>query len=431
MRRAASTKSNLPCYSDVVTSDSGNTFDAIGASVATQIRDQVDGCRAVGSSTSKNDCFKTKGFRIAGADLAFVDWVGEVEQGVVRASGWTILRDVVEFAAQSGWAIPTIGEWAGQTIGGVVSTGTHGGSYHYGSIVSSVVRLEVMNAKGEVAILQRGSDDFRATLHAFGSTGIILSVDLQCEPIFDIALQRRRFSIEAYAREVIANPEQFTYRASVWASSTPWVIDYAGHRTAPPSPRGAASKREQRFGNSNSIYEWLARKAKFSMPLSQVGSKRYHGRYDRMLAPIDGDATEILKRRKKQRTPLESEFAVDLTQAEAFILALRDLLATQRNFPDRMIGLRPIAGDECWLSPTQNKSCLWVSLFINEGNPLIPALVELLSRYTARPHWGKHLLLPPASVPALYPRWTDFVERRKVRDPGRVFVNEFAAALGI
>jgi FAD/FMN-containing dehydrogenase len=404
------------------------TTKATIASLVESLRDRPDGCRAVGSATSKNDCFKTNGIRIAEVDLSSLNWVGD---GVIRASAWTILRDVVAFAAQAGWAIATIGEWAGQTLGGVIATGTHGGSYRYGSIVSSVVRVEVMNAQGQVSVLDRGTDDFFATLNSFGTTGIIVTADVKCEPLFDIALQRRRLSIEQYARDLVANSAQVDYRASVWASSTPWVIDYAGHKTSKAPTANVATRREQRFGDKNSVYEWLASRLTFSLPMSTIASKHYQNRYDRILAPIDGDAAEILKRRKKQRTPQECEFAIDLQRAEEFLAALLELLRRRKKYPDRLIGLRPLAGDSCWLSPTQNKTCLWVSFFIHASNPLVPELCELLTRYSARPHWGKHLLLAPASIAALYPRWDEFLDKRRAFDPGRVFVNDFAAQLGM
>lgn len=405
------------------------SIESIVEQVAAQFVGAPDGCRGVGSQTSKSPCFETSGRRVHENRAPLLEWVSP---GVLRAAAWTVLGDVVAFARAGGFAIPTIGEWGGQTIAGVVSTGTHGGSYTYGSIASSVVRVVLLDGKRELHTFEKGTDEFRAVIGSFGSTGILVAIDIACEPMFDVALRRRRYSIEDYARELVENSSKATYRAAVWESTTEWVVDFSANPVALDDARhGLPEKREQRFGDKASVYAWIARNLGLAWPFSSIRSKDYRGRYEAMLAPIDGDAATVLKRRKLQRTPLESELAIDLGSAEAFVGELRSLLRQTRRGPDRMIGLRPIAGDDFWLSPTLGKPCLWVSFFIHPHNPLVPDLVALLQRYAARPHWGKHLLYPPASVPALYPKWSAFREVRDRLDPDRVFVNRFAVELGL
>lgn len=405
------------------------SIESIVEEVAARFVGAPDGCRGVGSRTSKSPCFETTGRPLHENLAPLLEWVSP---GVLRAAAWTVLRDVVAFARAGGYAIPTIGEWGGQTIAGVVSTGTHGGSYTYGSIASSVVRVVLLDGNGAPHTFEQGTDEFRAVIGSFGSTGIIVAVDLACVPLFDLALQRRRYSIDDYARELVQNSSKTTYRAAVWESTTEWVVDFSSSPVAQGDARdGLPETREQRFGDKASVYAWIARNLGLSWPFSSIKSKDYRGSYEAMLAPIDGDAATVLERRKRQRTPLESEFAIDLGSTEAFLGELRSLLRTTRRGPDRMIGLRPTAGDDLWLSPTLGKPCLWVSVFIHPDNPFVPDLVTLLQRYGARPHWGKHLLYPPASVPALYPKWSAFRQVRDRLDPQRVFVNRFAAELGL
>jgi FAD/FMN-containing dehydrogenase len=407
------------------------TIEAIVEQLASRIVATPDGCRGVGSQTSKSPCFETAGRPLHENLAPLLEWVSP---GVLRAAAWTVLFDVLAFAHAGGHAIPTIGEWGGQTLAGVVSTGTHGGSYPYGSIASSVVRVVLLDSSGKSHTFEKGSDEFRAVISSFGSTGIIVALDLQCEPIFDLALQRRRYSITDYARELAENSSKVTYRAAIWESTTDWVVDFASSPVAPVAKdtrQDLPTTREERFGDKASVYAWIARNIGPAWPFSSIQSKDYRGRYDAMLAPMAGDAATILKRRKRQRTPLESEFAIDFGRTEEFIGELRSLLRSSRRGPDRMIGLRPMAGDDLWLSPTLGKPCLWVSVFIHPDNPFVPELVALLQRFEARPHWGKHLLVPPDSVPALYPNWSAFRAIRDRLDPERVFINRFSAQLGL
>ncbi|CAN5866005.1 L-gulono-1,4-lactone dehydrogenase [soil metagenome] len=405
------------------------SIEEVAAQVAAQFVGTPDGCRGVGSQTSKSTCFETTGRPLKESFAPLLEWVSP---GVLRATGWTFVRDVIAFASASGFAIPTIGEWDGQTLAGAVSTGTHGGSYEYGSLASSVVRVMLVDGKGQLQTFAKGTDELRAVLSSFGSTGIIVALDLACEPTFDLALERRRFSIADYARELVANTGKATFRAAVWESTTEWVVDFSSTKvTHGEGPPGLPTEREQRFGDKASVYAWVARNLRLTWPFSSIGAKDYRGRYEAMLAPLRGDeAATILRRRKLQRTPLESELAIDLTDTEAFLTELRSLLRNRKG-PDRMIGLRPMAGDDVWLSPTLGKPCLWVSFFIHPENPFVPDLVALLQRHSARPHWGKHLLYPPAAISALYPQWNAYRAIRDRLDPDRVFINRYSAELGL
>ncbi|HEY4182056.1 MAG TPA: D-arabinono-1,4-lactone oxidase [Kofleriaceae bacterium] len=404
------------------------TLERLVEQVTARFVDAPDGCRGVGSQTSKSRCFETAGRPLSENLAPLLEWVSP---GVVRASGWTILRDLLAFVRAGGFAVPTIGEWDGQTIAGVVSTGTHGGSYSYGSIASSVVRVMLLDGRGQLHTFEKGTDEFRAVISSFGTTGIIVAVDLACEASFDLALQRRRYTIGEYARELVANKSAATFRAAVWESTTEWVVDFASTKVSRDTARGLPTQREQRFGDKASVYAWIARNVGLAWPFSSIKSKDYQGPYEAMLAPMAGDdAATILRRRKVQRTPLESELAIDLARTEEFLTELRALLRGRKG-PDRMIGLRPMVGDDLWLSPTQGQTVLWVSFFIHADNPFVPDLVALLTRYDARPHWGKHLLLPPAAIAALYPRWNDFKAVRDRLDPDRVFVNQYSSELGL
>ena len=48
-----------------------------------------------------------------------------------------------------------------------------------------------------------------------------------------------------------------------------------------------------------------------------------------------------------------------------------------------------------------------------------------IERYQGRVHWGKHFSATPDDVKKWYPKFEDFLVKRKQMDPKDVFVNDF------
>ncbi|HEY0451907.1 D-arabinono-1,4-lactone oxidase, partial [Actinophytocola sp.] len=58
---------------------------------------------------------------------------------------------------------------------------------------------------------------------------------------------------------------------------------------------------------------------------------------------------------------------------------------------------------------------------------LLPDLEAALLPLGARPHWGKCFAATAADLAPRYPRWTDFAELRRARDPAGRFTNAYLA----
>lgn len=392
--------------------------------------------KPVGSGTSKSPCFET-----TGSSLSVRAWkqIEALPNNCVRVGAGVVLSELLAFLRQHNLALPTIGEWDGQTMGGAISTGTHGGSYSHGSLCTSVREVTFLDGTGTLHTLKQNDPDFAHVLPSFGTTGVVIGYVLQCEPRFYLAVGRSSWSMNDYVPRLLENPRNVEFRSAIWLPALDTVIDYSASRISPTD----VVPRQKRFNNPAMIADWLSRKT--SRGLRRVPNRfsrhglftrlfsreSYMGPYDEMLAPLKGTAQEILKKRARNRTPPEGEFAVPFHVAPRFIKELQKLYRRSGLAPDRPIGLRPGAVDTGTLSAIQGEPGIWISMFVAPDNPFAKQLPGLLQEMGARPHWGKCVFNEARTLAPLYPGWDDFCAFRRRMDPQNKFANSFTEYIGL
>lgn len=93
-----------------------------------------------------------------------------------------------DYLAERGYAIQSLGSISEQSVGGIISTGTHGSSPYHGLISSQLVNITIVNGKGEILFLDstNNPDVFRASMLSLGKIGIIVQVTIRVVPEFRI-----------------------------------------------------------------------------------------------------------------------------------------------------------------------------------------------------------------------------------------------------
>ncbi len=71
-----------------------------------------------------------------------------------------------------------------QSIGGSLSTGTHGSRYNKGSMSSAIKAITLVLANGEIKTFTTKDPEFPAVKTSLGTLGAIYSVTLECEDLF-------------------------------------------------------------------------------------------------------------------------------------------------------------------------------------------------------------------------------------------------------
>jgi L-gulonolactone oxidase len=104
-----------------------------------------------------------------------------------------------------------LGSISDQTLGGIITTATHGSGMNHKVLSTYVQSLSLLLADGSRVSCSReeNSDLFIATLCGLGSTGIILTVQLEVEPAFRLKEEQESIPFD----EFISNFDQLTRAA--------------------------------------------------------------------------------------------------------------------------------------------------------------------------------------------------------------------------
>ncbi|XP_023213949.1 L-gulonolactone oxidase-like, partial [Centruroides sculpturatus] len=155
--------------------------------------DEKKHVRVVGCGHSPSDIACTEDYMISLQHMNKVVEVDEVNKQVKVQAGIT-LRDLNEIhLPKYKLALSVLGSVSDLTIGGAISTGTHGTGINFGNLCSYVIELEMMDHSGKFIRCSRSENKeiFLAAVCGLGAIGIILTVTLQCESAFN--LEQRQF----------------------------------------------------------------------------------------------------------------------------------------------------------------------------------------------------------------------------------------------
>ncbi len=111
----------------------------------------------------------------------------------IAVKGGTRVRDVVKLLHEEGLAFSALPSHDAQSIAGILSTDVHGTGKiqgtkeeNWGFVSQSVVRLKLVDGKGEIHECQPSDDLFKAAIGGIGAVGIITEVVVQGVPRFNV-----------------------------------------------------------------------------------------------------------------------------------------------------------------------------------------------------------------------------------------------------
>jgi hypothetical protein len=115
------------------------------------------------------------------------------DKNQIAVRGGTRVRDVVELLSDEGLAFRALPSHDAQSIAGILSTDVHGTGKIYGTeeekwgfVSQSVVRLKLVDGKGDVHECEPSGDLFKAAIGGIGAVGIITEVVVQGVPRFNV-----------------------------------------------------------------------------------------------------------------------------------------------------------------------------------------------------------------------------------------------------
>ncbi|CCK72096.1 D-arabinono-1,4-lactone oxidase KNAG_0J00130 [Huiozyma naganishii CBS 8797] len=103
-----------------------------------------------------------------------------------------------EYLDPLGYTIQNLPSILIPSLGGVISTGTHGSSAYHGLLSSQIVNLTMINGSSEVLFLdsEHHPDIFKAALLSLGKIGIIVEVTIRVVPKFNLKCKQEMISFD-------------------------------------------------------------------------------------------------------------------------------------------------------------------------------------------------------------------------------------------
>jgi xylitol oxidase len=366
--------------------------------------------RALGSRHAFNDIADTGVLVSLEALPADIEVAGDT----VTVSAATRYGVLAEALHDRGLALANLASLPHISVGGAIATATHGSGDGNGNLATAVAALELVGADGGLRLLRRGDAEFAGSVVALGALGVLTRVTLDVRPGFDVrqdvypgvpwapvlddldAVLAAGYSVSLFTGWTGDAVSQ------VWIKSTGTTPPADLHGAAPATARThmlpdepAAAVTEQ----GGVPGPWLDR-----LPHFRLGHK-----------PSSG-------------TELQSEYLVPRDRAVEAIGLLR--ARGERIAPLLQISeIRSVASDELWLSGAYGHDVVafhftWRLDPAGVGALLADLEPELLG-LGARPHWGKCFAATATELAPLYPKWTEFAELRRYRDPRGKFANAF------
>jgi len=347
--------------------------------------------------------------------------------GLVKVGAGTVLAELNEELSRLGLAMENLGDIDRQTLAGAISTGTHGTGARLGNISSQIAGMELVLGDGSVRELNDDGNLLRAARVGLGALGAISSVTLRCVPAFTlhrVDTRRPRDEVLASFQEAADANEHFELFSFPYADSA--LVLERNRTDRPPRPRGRVAAYLNDVVLENWALSGLSAAGK-AFPRANPALSRFAAAVASGSVATDRSDRVFANERRVRFT--EMEYGVPREHGPEAAQRVIEWVRANRYPVFFPIEMRVTAGDDALLSPSHERDTAYIAVHQYRGmewRPYFEAVESIMNEYDGRPHWGKRHFQTAATLPALYPRWADFLAARDELDPGRVFTNPYA-----
>ncbi|TNE84825.1 MAG: FAD-binding protein [Deltaproteobacteria bacterium] len=341
------------------------------------------------------------------------------------------LREASELLAAQGRALPSLPSGGDQTLGGAVSTATHGGNPTCGSLSDgdSLLALELVDAAGAVRTLEVEDDTLAAARVGLGALGVITAVKLRTVPTTALRLKRGLVSEwDGLNPERIAQHDHYSL---FWLPLSERFVAVTRDETTAEAHHGNVLRKDWRAcGLEPRALGKLLRKAAGDAEASERALARMAGAVESFEAVGPDHEIQLTT---GSLSAIEAAWALPRESAEDGLRAIRELTEAWardgRFFLNLPVEMRWVRGDRGTLiSPTQGRDSVVFGLASHPDFVRWPdffaAVGKSLGALGARAHWGKH-----GASPRNHPEWERFAAVREAMDPGGKFLNPWLEGL--
>ena len=349
----------------------------------------------------------------------------------------TRLREVIQLLLEKDLAFKALPSHNAQSIGGLLATDVHGTGKDWGWISELVVRLKVIDGKGEVHIVEPTDPLFRASVGGLGAVGIISEVTVQARDRFNV----EQTFVRADLGEVEDNLEKIIQdNEHVSLYIFPFTDMCQVNRW---------NEKDKRQSTLGPLREFI------NISLDALVSA-WVGNLLAYTGALKVASPHIYRFKKGSNLVLESAEAYSRTiyplhQEQEFTVPFEDTIDVYREFrtkfekmyesnpkklPFSFIEVRftPANHELGMIGPGRDRPSAWIDLICNDSRRFetyYSVTEDMIREMRARPHLGKFCeKLDKADLANVYgAHFERFLELRNEHDPNRKFINPFTRRL--
>ena len=374
----------------------------------------------------------------------------DVSSCTVKVQAGIRLEVLHEVLDKYGLAMRNLGSISEQSIAGALATGTHGTGSKFGILASFVKGVKIMGADGQVWNCQSGGEHhalFKAAQCHLGVLGILLEVDIACEPAFFLRAIQQPSTLSSVLDNLDVLVDSAEHWRFWWFPHTSNCITWAANRMHGMSKE---EKAVQLSRNAPSLAEKLRRA--FVERLLGFHTFRvllFLGKFIPGIIPTVNRFFFwlLFSRRRELCDRSDRVFNIDCLfqqyvdewsiPREHTAEALR---ALERMVVDRgwkvhfPVEVRFVQGDDIPLSTCYGRDSCFIGVIMyrpfgfdpQDVQEYLMAFEKVMARLGGRPHWAKSFHFRRADFEKCYPRFAEFERVREQLDPEGLFDNDFS-----
>lgn len=397
------------------------------------VREAGVGLRPAGSGHSFSELAAPRDVRLDLTELTGLLEINRVTNQARFLAGTTLIR-AAKVLEGEGLAFSNLPDILHQTVGGAVSTATHGTGTGYPSMSGQVCAVTLVTADGEILECSpaHNREVFQAARAGLGVIGVVAAVTFQCEPSFRLHSAEFKEPVDQLIDAIgerMASADHFEFFWNPVTGSAHTHIMTRLHRlpdewSKPGSKVAQTVRRMDDTVLRRGLPLSLNRLASWA-PKAVPGLNRLD-----TLAVSSRRFTDLSYKVFSSARPVkyvQTEWAVPLEQLTETFRDVQKLLEKRGSYLGLPVTVRCAAPEEAWLSPAHGRYTGWISVrqFWRTWTPeLFEELQAVFMAHDARPHWaGRHTLTAEELAPT-YKHWEDFLRIRQHTDPDGVFLAE-------
>lgn len=370
-------------------------------------------------------------------DLAAFTGVRGLDPGRETATiaAGTPIWDIGPALHSLGFGLKNQGDIDRQTLGGVVSTGTHGTGATLGSFSADVAGFRLMLATGEVidCTPTENAEIFEAGRLSLGLLGVLTEISMHVRPAYKLVEKNFLLSAEDALRDVDAQIEKNRHFEFFWFPYADNVICKTLNETTAEAPKPRSPEAMYARGEKGSRDTQIFTAVNEVLPYTPFLLKPAHRMFSRLMPGPERVrwSHELFPSPRVVRFN-EMEYSVPFERAKDCLQELVAMIRKKRINTGFPLEFRTVAADDVWLSPFYRRASATIAVHQFhrvDTTGLFGACEAIFRSYEGRPHWGKRHARTAAELEAVYPKYGEFLAVRRRLDPTNKFLNPYLGAI--